>query len=478
MAELSAESFRQIGQQRSHVADVLDQRQSLVGKIGTGNITSQSSVENAIKVGSTRGRVNSSIERLTEKANQLDQELETNAPEYLALLTIQKSQVDRLNTLVDQKFLTKEEIKPHIDSYNAFVALPEQQPALKKGIEKIKQTESAQAQTESEAIDNGVPSEEATFLQIPQVPELAYIESSNEHRYDQSITVGAKESAASSTQEDERTPQQKQLLEDIRFFDTYSTGDEYKHVFTPEELHGLVEKFKILSKKDRPDFAGLEDRIIDFLHVEIEQARWQGRSSDVSSIAGIVSRADQDKKNRKGMEFDTLNKVASSASRVLREKNDSRTSFAEYYVHVIDPNEDGNTNLKPVFQFAADDYVIEIIGRRINNVTGARQAAYRANTDTINQWYKDTEEFISQIPETLKIRSSGSNVRARYTLKNLIDTMNTRLISVDDEGHNKGYMVEPVGALNLQKRIAYTVGDINKVLSTPSQEEEIVPLEV
>ncbi len=472
------ESFKEIGQQRSHVADVLSQRQSLVGKIGTGNVTPQSSVENAIKVGGTRANVNSSIERLEEKAARLDQELEARAPEYLGLLAVQKDQVDRLNGLVEQGFLKKEEVQPHIDDYNAFAALPEQQPALKRGIEKIKEAENAQAQGGSESIDNVVLSEEASFLQIPRVPELAWTESSNEHRYDRSITVGAKESEASSTPESERTPEQKQLLEDIRLFNAYSSSERYKSVFTPEELHGLVEKFKILQQKNRPDFSGLEDRIIDFLHKEIEQARREGRlDSKLDSISGIVKRADQDKANRKGMNWETLNRVAAVASNRLREQNDSRTIFDEYYVPVKDPNENVTLDLGSVFQFAADDYVIKMIGSRIDKVTGVRQAAYRANADTINDWYKDAEGFIAQIPDDLKISDGPVNVRAKYTLKTLIETMNTRLTSTELAGYKKNYKADPVGALNLQKRIAYTVDNINRLLSAPSREEEIVPVE-
>src|SRR3989344_7894026 len=162
-----------------------------------------------------------------------------------------------------------------------------------------------------DGVESGTPipsdSEQTGFLQIPPIPELRYIESQNVHIYDPEVTVRNKAEEAEGTPAEERTPEQVQLIKDLRYIDMYCFDGDFKDVFTPEELHGLVEKFKVLEAKNRPDFNGIESRIVDFLVAEIADARRTGRTdSEFDSIVGIVDRAQKDEENRKGMNWKTL----------------------------------------------------------------------------------------------------------------------------------------------------------------------------
>lgn len=320
--------------------------------------------------------------------------------------------------------------------------------------------------------------DEGCFL--PPIPELIHIESQNIHTYNPEVTARSKKEEAENTPAEERTPEQVQLLEDVKYMDRYCFDGDFSRVFTPEELHGLAEKFRLLEKKHRPDFNGVESRIVDFLADEISEVKKRGeenKDSDMVTMIGIVRRAERDAENRRGMNFDTLEKAAAIASRRLESKIGNSHKFPEYSVHVMDPKGREVHNLRKTLQFVADDYVLEVIGKRVDAVTGPRQDAFVANAEIINQWFQEARDLIDQIPADLRIRDGAVTANARHKLISLIDTMNARLNSTDTRGHTKDFRVDPVGAINLQKRIAYTVAEINKFLSPEAKEEIIEPLE-
>ncbi len=486
MNEFTPESFLELGQRAERVSSVITQREALLERIGSGEITTASSWENAIKVGETRGHLKGSIERLKERSLTLNEEIVMGAQEFIALRHTRRAQLDQLKQLVTEENLSEQEILTWQREYEMINKMPEENAVLENAIERIDQSSAtdlgvavtSEVASPTDSTENGSHEEGASFLQLPPIPELGYIESHNEHKYDQSITVKTRMEEAESIAPEDLTSEQKQLFDDVKVIEKYTLSGDFKEVFTPEELHGLVEKFKLLESKNRPDFDGIEGRIIDFLSEEIREAVFRGRDdSELDSIKGVVKRAEREREERKGMNWDTLSRTAAIASNRLGERIRGKFGFYDYQVRAFDPKGDVAPNLKNVYQFVADDYALEVIGKRIERVTEPRQETYVANATIINEWYKQNEALIGQIPDSIRIPDGRTTTKGTYKLRSLIDTMNLRLTSTDDSGYGKSYMVEPVGAIKLQKRIAYTVNDINKELSPEVAEEEIVPLE-
>ena len=304
---------------------------------------------------------------------------------------------------------------------------------------------------------------------IPSLlPELAWITSANEHRYDESNTVYTKSSLAKKTPEGKRTYEQQSLLDDmdtIQAFAPYSSS--YEDVYTPKELHGLTTELRSLSSKNRPDFNGVEGKVLDVVIGAM-------RTTDLvpSSVREIAKRAEKSQDTRKGMQWDTLVKLASEASKIIRCK--ATKSSSEYFVDVADPAPKVTPDLSKVYQFVADAQALEVLGKRTSATQESRRDAFVSNCEVVNEWYAQVAPILANLPHDFKV----GRFSAAWEVASMIETMNARLVGDEKTGRKKDYRSDPAGAISLQKRIGHTVEAIKQKLSGEDIDEtEIVPLE-
>ncbi len=323
-------------------------------------------------------------------------------------------------------------------------------------------------QQEAESIN--LPSEEHKVEvfsadDIPSIlPQLVHITSIHEHKYNLDNTVHRQAQAAHAVEPDKRTPEQKQLLKDISILSQFTDSESYQDVFNPDELHKLVVKLQLLSRKNRPDFNGVEDMIIGILE---EKARVK-REEKSYRLVGITERADKNAPNRRGMQWDTLCSCASEASAFIRQRSMYSREIMNYFLSVQDPEPRKYPNLTPVYQLVADMHVLDVIGQRSIQASKNHEEAFITNCEIINNWYAEVSPVLDSLPNNQQVR------RLVYQLKEMIETMNIRLQGEQRSGIDKSYKLDPVGAIRLQKKIGHTVEQLKATLSQPEPVEEII----
>lgn len=295
----------------------------------------------------------------------------------------------------------------------------------------------------------------------------------HEHLRNSDCTVRARAAEAEAIEPSQRTSEQQQLLADITTLGRFSDSTSYQDVYTPEELHKLVVDLEHLSAKNRPDFDGIEGKLLDLI---AESARREA-SERTDRLQGVLEREAQDSPYRKGMQWNTLIEVAMLASKYIAHLNEGRkygVDMAGYAISLHDPLPQRYPDLSLVYQAVADMYVMDVIGQRSLKVDGPNQEIFRSNCQKINDWYEQVDSVLSQLPGRLEVR------KLRDHLKELIALMNIRLQGGESAGYKKDYTFNPTGAIKLQLRIAHTVERLKEQLTSKEplvDEGEIIPLD-
>jgi hypothetical protein len=261
------------------------------------------------------------------------------------------------------------------------------------------------------------------------------------------------------------TPNQIQLLDDLKRLAQYSDTPVYELRFMkPGELHGLVQKLDLLSAKNRPDFDTVEAQLLDFFR----------NKSYSAGVSGQIDRADNDAPNRRGMTWDKMVSLANTANYQMRSRYRSSQMLSEYAITTRDPQPATTPDLSAVYQFVTNIHAMEIYNTRAQEIALANIDAFEANCKIINEWHETTATTLNNLPTAVKV----GRLSASWTINNLIETMNERLVSDQRTGKLKAYTADPTGALSLQLRIAHSIDELREVLVTGgvTSEEEIIPL--
>lgn len=307
--------------------------------------------------------------------------------------------------------------------------------------------------------------------EIPSLlPQLERIESAHSHLYSDSKSVYVKAKSAEQTPSEERTVEQKQVLEDVETMRTFAPySSSYEDVYTSDELHSLTSELALLSQKNRPDFNGVESRILDVMISELRR----GEAEVVpQKLLGIVKRAENNTQGRRGMQWDTLIEMAKEASKIVRIRAKGHTE--DYFVSVKDPEPKKYPDLSKVYQFVADIHALDIVGKRQSEVAAARQEAFVTNCSLINQWFERVAPVLDRLPRDFKVGRFSATLEVR----SMVESMNNRLNGSESRGKDKDYRLDPAGAISLQKKIGHTIEAIKTQLSGGGADEtEIVPLD-
>lgn len=332
-----------------------------------------------------------------------------------------------------------------------------------------------------------------TFPALDAIPSLFERglrgpDSMHGHRYDKTNTVWAKFSEAEDTPQAERTEEQAELIADVAQLEEYAGyTTPYMDVFTPEELHELVEKLERLRGRDRSDFDDIEE--------EINNVILKNRSSMTSDIVGLANKGKEGVDGRKARQFKTIDKLAKFANHAHVSNMFDQDPRRPYIIPVRqDPDfiKDKNlVDLRNIYQFVATSHALETYAKRSVDATEARFNTFLENYDLIVDWYDEAKPGISQLPRsrdfatslngptgfTRRDRPARSSVQFQF--EKLIEKMSERRDGDDRSGASKSYRVDPVGAINLQLLIGHKVEAIRTKIDAGIApiDEEIVPLD-
>lgn len=142
------ERIQQLEERREKLSNIIGQRESLAGRIGTGTVQVRSSFEATVKVGRLRETVRECVVRLSGRLEKIDQELELHAVdfarEHLEEVNLRRNQLAEISGLVLDGYLTEDDLRYHHQQFEELVLLPQRSTLLQKGIDKIKQREGAE----------------------------------------------------------------------------------------------------------------------------------------------------------------------------------------------------------------------------------------------------------------------------------------------------------------------------------------------
>jgi hypothetical protein len=474
---LEKPTFEQLDQQRAQTVRVFEQRKRVYTKIGTGDIKIGDTWESTERVGEVKDRVAGSIERMSNHIERIDTEFEERAIEYQNLLTLRKNQLEKMTQFVAKGHLTAEDIKQYQDEYELLEAIPTYNPGLQRGLDKLVQTSQSENLTTT-LLDAEItplssqPKEDKESLDNSEIPsilnKLNHIESVHQHKYNLEDTISGRLAALKEhPDKNDLTEEELQIISDYTELSKYTGDVNYLSVYTPQELHDLVEKFKLISQKNRPDFNEVEDKIIAVVDDKLRKDRLERDTS----LNGVIARANKNAANRRGMQWATLIDYAEQASTIIQSNMISTPERRQYLIAVKDPNSQTEVDLSAVYQFVANDHINDVLGRRSERAHEAQLGAFVENCQIINDWYASVEEKLESLSSKPQFCVWVREIR------DYISTMNIRHTGGTITGITKRYDLDTPGAINLQKRIGYTVDTIRTKLATQQTGDEIVPLQ-
>jgi len=137
-----------INKRRERLSHIIEQRESLIEKIGTGNVKAGVSgqEETTLRVGNLRRFIREeNLPKLKARLEKLEQDAEPiiygGAREYIDLIGARCKQLSKMRKMFEDGYLREDEIRQHEDDFREFVKLPKRNSLLQKGIARIREDE-------------------------------------------------------------------------------------------------------------------------------------------------------------------------------------------------------------------------------------------------------------------------------------------------------------------------------------------------
>lgn len=243
-------------------------------------------------------------------------------------------------------------------------------------------------------------------------------------------------------------------------------------LLTPSEVVSLVKEVEDkLDPSKRADFGGLEDDLIV--------------AARTSTKSGFATRARDDKDGRTGMTYESLEGLAGSANHRIAKFNEYETKEKQELIEDYSVRTDkyekkiGGKNVKftECANFIMNTHLSLILASRLENARQTNIESFEKNMEIINEVRSRIEEQVdSGLVENVKIKVSGKMVSAGYIVKKLLSQISARYDNKNDKGkpsngvmgsvvyRDKGYLVEPVGAIKNQLVLGSVIERINSTL--------------
>lgn len=139
------------------VSGIVSQREQLYGRIGEGEVKPDS-IDNALKIGRVKSRVQSSINNLQLKLQQIETEIQfansapvliANAQEFISERDLRQKQIEEIRRYVKEGHLGQDVAAGFERDYRSFLARPRTNEDLKRGLALIEQQVKEPENTES-----------------------------------------------------------------------------------------------------------------------------------------------------------------------------------------------------------------------------------------------------------------------------------------------------------------------------------------
>ncbi len=312
----------------------------------------------------------------------------------------------------------------------------------------------------------------------------------------QQVLLDAESKKTDEQSEEELTLQRSVFILRRRFL-VDADSLTFLNVYTPSEIVDLTKQLRSFLIKNRPDFEGLEQRILDKASQRLPLL---GRETP-KDVKGAISRMETDRQGRTGMNWHTLNKHANRGCDKIRSRLAIGAHYSTYDDYVIDvADKTGKPpNLSWIYQFVADDFMFDVIGSRKNYSVQVARENVQDNWHTIQNWLEVNNKLLEQLPPDFKLKKvvkerAGRRitfgvdqtrfeaVTAGFQIREVIKDIGIRIEGSDPHGHprHNPMDLDVRGVLNHQLSLGHMIERLKAQLSeygTEGYTEEIIPLE-
>ena len=319
---------------------------------------------------------------------------------------------------------------------------------------------------------------------------------------------GSVETAADSLEKIENKPTDERTEEEVELWKAVyvlrvrflrnSNDLRFLKVYEPADIITLAQNLHQFSKKDRPDFNDLEGRILDIAS-KPSSRRDRYVAPDVKDAK---KRAEEGAENRRGMTWQSLCRHANTASNMLEARlqagGQSNLHLKDYKIDIVDKS-DKKPDLSWVYQFIANEFAIETLGKRQSVQQNTVKDRFISNCDVIDSWLEESKELLDQLPKDFKLKKktrrqssfkrqesqeSYYSSSAGWLIQNMIDDIKIRRDGTGDPkvARHKSMELDHQGALNHQLRLGHLVTQLKEELVyfgeiVDGHSEDIVPFE-
>lgn len=312
---------------------------------------------------------------------------------------------------------------------------------------------------------------------IPSLSErLQKMNSMHIHLYDEIVTPRAAYQVAIEKEPADRTQEEQDLVRVVgllqqRFLKN-PNNLKFLEVYTTQDIFNLFKELNKFRKKDRPDFKDLEGRVCD-----LAGAKMRYRQPDLA-LDGVKERMESGKTGRRGMQWSTLKRISSQASDKIRSQFfanagvPGKEQHRQHYIIDIVDRQGTQPELSEIYQFIADDFAYQELGRRMSGSSVKSRKAFIENCDIIKEWLAEIEGKLDQLPEGFRLEITEEHRRRRQTkalfevqspanlIKSTASDIEIRKKGNGTKPRHKNYLLDPIGAINHQLRLGHIVEDI------------------
>lgn len=338
----------------------------------------------------------------------------------------------------------------------------------------------------------------------PLSEQLVHSESEHSHVYGKVVT--AKEVYESALQKDpkDRTEEEDSIVKVLyvlqRRFLMNPNNLDFLEVYEVSDLMELNKRLRDFSRKDRPDFKDLEGKILDRASIGLHLL---GRDIP-EDLRNAQKRMNAEADGRRGMRWSTLTKFAERAVDTMRQSlfaGGTKNVHRKNYVIDIADKTGNKPGLSWVLQFVADDFAMDVLGRRRSEAQVTNKSSFEANCDIIEQWQADNQGLLEALPKDFRLRRHNKqkhnfgfkprqltifeNVSAYTSILNMIDDIMIRKNGTGDSKtpRHKPVNLDPQGALSHQLRLGHLIDSLKDELAIydapkAGRTEEIKPFEI
>ena len=338
--------------------------------------------------------------------------------------------------------------------------------------------EPRQDHTEQSPVEpSGTPTPEVTVpsaesVETEQRPYQLFVEQFRESR--EALELPPSDSFAGALDATDNihnlTDNQRRTIETFSYMEARFDG-AYKlaQLLTPEEFTAFKEKvatvIAALDNPDDPTHGQIEGEILDLL------------KQDTSSNYGVAKRERDNQNNRRGMRKSTLaekaTEVRQSINGAVEASNDTKGFGKQYFSELTDIKAKEDLPYFEVLDFMVAKLASEMTGKRRSEARAYNIEAFEENYKHITERRGEItaliEEALRKMPDTVYddgYESNGPRLPYDQYLRGLLNTIDARYGNKDRNlnGNSKGYMVNPMTAVRLQRRFAHGLDRTRSVL--------------